>query len=85
MTLTSCTEEVRVKVPSFQKVSLFKQYDIVHRDVMHIYYIVICLSDVVILGEYAPKVCFDGTLRFFCIITRRQTLHEDKQYRQLNH
>ena len=36
MTSTSCTDEVRVKVPSFQKVTFFLQYKIFHRDFIHL-------------------------------------------------
>ena len=36
MTCTSCTDEVRVKVPSFQKVTLFLRYQIFNRDVLNL-------------------------------------------------
>ena len=36
MACTSCTDEVRIKVPSFQKVTLFFRYKIFHRDVINL-------------------------------------------------
>ena len=36
MTCTSCTDEVRVKVPSFKKVTLFLRYQIFNRDVLNL-------------------------------------------------
>ena len=36
MTCTFCTDDVRVKVPSFQKVTQFLQYKICHRDIIHL-------------------------------------------------
>ena len=35
---TSCTDDARVKVPSFQKVTFFQQYVIFHRDAIHLYF-----------------------------------------------
>ena len=35
-TCTSCTAEVRVKVASFQKVTLFLRYEIFNRDVINL-------------------------------------------------
>ena len=32
MTFTSCTDDAKVKAPSFQKVTFFLQYEIFHRD-----------------------------------------------------
>ena len=34
---TYCTDDARVKVPSFQK-SVFLQYEIFHRDAIHLYF-----------------------------------------------
>ena len=39
---TSTTGDARVKVPLFQKVKFFLQYDIFHRDVIHLY---LCLYE----------------------------------------
>ena len=36
MTCTACTDEVRVKVPSFQRATLFLQYKIFNRDVINL-------------------------------------------------
>ena len=36
MTCTFCTDDVRVKVPSFQKVTQFLQHKIYHRDIIHL-------------------------------------------------
>ena len=38
MTGTSSTEDAKVKVPSFQKVTFFLQYEIFHRDAIHLYF-----------------------------------------------
>ena len=35
---TSCTDDARVKVPSIQKVTFFLQYEIFHRDAIHLYF-----------------------------------------------
>ena len=40
MACTFCTDEVRVKVPSFKKITLFLQYEIFDRDVIRLH---ICL------------------------------------------
>ena len=36
MTCTFCTDDVKVKVPLFQKVTKFLQYKIFHRDIIHL-------------------------------------------------
>ena len=36
MTFTSCTDEVRVKVTSFQKVTLFLRHNLFHRDLINL-------------------------------------------------
>ena len=38
MTGTSCSDDARVKVPSFQNVTIFLQYEIFHRDAIHLYF-----------------------------------------------
>ena len=38
MTGTSFTDNARVKVPSVQKVTFFQQYEIFHRDAIHLYF-----------------------------------------------
>ena len=58
------TRKIRVKVPPFQKVSLFLRYKIFHRDVTDIYF---CLFEDV--TDYCDilrrkKLCFDRTLLF---------------------
>ena len=44
MTCTFCIDEVRVKVPSFHKVTQFLQYKIFHRDIIRLYF---CLFEVI--------------------------------------
>ena len=39
MTGTSTTDDATVKVPLFQKVNFFLQYDIFHRVVIHLYFL----------------------------------------------
>ena len=38
MTGMSSKDDARVKVPSFQKVTIFLQYEIFHRDAIHLYF-----------------------------------------------
>ena len=38
LTGTSGTDDARVKVPSFQKVTFFLQYEIIHRDAVYLYF-----------------------------------------------
>ena len=56
ITSTSCTDDAIVKVPSFQKVTFFLQYEIFHRDAIHLNF---CLfedvSDCVITVEHASN------------------------------
>ena len=42
MTGTSCTDDAGVKVPSFQKVTFFLQYEIFQRGAIHLYFV--CLK-----------------------------------------
>ena len=35
---TACTDGARVKVPSFQKVTFLLQYEIFHRDAIHLFF-----------------------------------------------
>ena len=42
MTDTSCTDDARVKVPTFQKVTFFLQYEMFHRDAIHL---IFCLFE----------------------------------------
>ena len=44
MTCTFCTDDVRVKVPSFQKVTQFLKYKIFHRDINRLNF---CLFEVI--------------------------------------
>ena len=44
MTCTFCIDDVRVKVPSFQKVTQFLQYKIFHRDIIRLN---VCLFEVI--------------------------------------
>ena len=37
MTGTACTDDARVKVSSFQKVTIFATYEIFHRDAIHLF------------------------------------------------
>ena len=39
MTGTSCTDDARVKVPPFQKVTFLLQYEKFHRDAIHLYFV----------------------------------------------
>ena len=34
--MTSCKDDARVKLPSFQKVLFFQKYEIIHRDAIHL-------------------------------------------------
>ena len=39
ITGTACTDEARVKVPVFQKVTFLLQYEIFHRDAIHLFFV----------------------------------------------
>ena len=41
MTGTACTDVARVKVPSYQKVTFLLQYEIFHRDAIHLCFVCI--------------------------------------------
>ena len=56
MTGTSCTDDAGVKVPLFQKVTFFLQYEIFHRDAIRLYFV--CLKmylTAVIKDEHASN------------------------------
>ena len=38
MTCTFCTDDARVKVPSFKKSHIFLYYEIFHSDAIHLYF-----------------------------------------------
>ena len=79
MTFTSCTDEVRVKVPSFQKVTLFLQYKIFNRDGIRLHFVCLkMLMTSVILNDQAPKRF--ASIGFF--VTSTQS-HKDKHYQEL--
>ena len=42
MTGTACTDDTRVKVPSFQNVTFLLQYKIFHRDAIHLF--LVCMK-----------------------------------------
>ena len=39
MTGTACTDDARVKVPSFKKSHFLLQYEIFHRDAIHLFFV----------------------------------------------
>ena len=39
MTGTAGTDDARVKIPSFQKVEFLLQYEIFHRDAIHLFFV----------------------------------------------
>ena len=54
---SSCTDDARVKVPSFEMIHMFLQYEIFHRDVFHFYF---CLfEDVTYCRDLSKKRCKD--------------------------
>ena len=70
MTFTSCTDENRVKVPSFQKVTLFLQYKIFNRDGIRLHF---CLFEDV--NDFrnskrsgSKKFCLNRIFRYFYAI-----------------
>ena len=67
---TSCTDEIRVKVPSFQKVTLFLRYEIFNRDVINLRF---CLFEDVIGYRYI-KALFRYDSSFFATHNIRQIL-----------
>ena len=67
MTGTFVTDDARVKVPSFQKVTFFLQYETFNRDAIHLYFVCLkmCLT-AVIKGEHASNKIVSTILIFFC-------------------
>ena len=70
MTCTFCIDNVRVKVPSFQKVTQFLQYKIFHRDIIRLN---VCLFEVIpnchdFEKNKLQKFCFNRNLHFFHVI-----------------
>ena len=60
MTGTACTDDARVKVPSFQKVTFLATYEIFNRDAIHSFFV--CMKmflTAVIKDEHAS----DGSLQ----------------------
>ena len=55
MTGTSCTDDAGVKVPSFQNVTFFLQYEIFYRDAIHLYF---CLFEDVSDCRDQKQTCF---------------------------
>ena len=76
MTCTSCKNKVRVKVPLFQKVTLFIRYKIFNRDVINLSF---CLFEDVTVCRDLRRLNLKnfvtiGLFVFFYIITLKQTL-----------
>ena len=66
----SCTDEVREKVPSFQKVTPFLRYKMFHRDVINLRFRLFeDATNYCELRRIKIKFSFDMTLPFCCIIT----------------
>ena len=55
MTGTSGTDDAGVKVPSFQNVTFFLQYEIFYRDAIHLYF---CLFEDVSDCRDQKQTCF---------------------------
>ena len=70
MTCISCTDGVRVKVPSFQKVTLFLRYEIFHRYVINLRF---CLFEDVTDYHDFRRI----NLKCFVMITPFVFLHND--------
>ena len=72
MTCTFCTDDVILKVPTFQKVTQFLQYKIFHRDIIRSKF---CLfEDIPDCRDLTEKnellkFCFNRNVRFFHVIT----------------
>ena len=65
MTSASCTDEVRVKVLSFQKVTLFLRDKIFNGDFINLRFLFEDVTDCRDLRRINSKFSFDRTLRFF--------------------
>ena len=80
MTGIACTDDARVKVPSFQKVTFLLQYEIINRDAIHLVFVCIKMFlTAVIKDEHAS----DDSLQSDSSILFRK--YDDKHHQQLNH
>ena len=74
----TCTEEVRVKVPSFQKFTLFQQYQTFRRNIIHLHFACLKMSlTAMIQDDYEQKNRIQSDASLFlsnntktCTITR---------------
>ena len=80
MTSTFCIDDVRVKVPSFQKVTQFLQYKIFHRDIIRLNF---CLFEVIPDRLDLRKINFKSFASIGIFISSTQ-YHEDQHYQQLD-
>ena len=73
MTGTSCTYmyDARVKVPSFQKVTFFLQYEIFHRDAIHLYF---CLMKVFLTAAIKVEHASNDLLQSDCSFLLRYNM-----------
>ena len=73
MTGTSSTDDARVKVPSFQKVTFLLQYEIFHIDAIHLFFVRMKMFlNVVIKDEHASDDSLQSDSSFLlrnCMMT----------------
>ena len=80
MTCTFCTDDVGVKIPSFQKVTQFLPYKIFHRDIIHQN---VCLFEDIPDCPDLSGISFKSFASFGIFVSATQ-LHEDQYYQQLD-
>ena len=70
---TACTDDARVKVPSFQKVTFLLQYERFHRDAIHLFFVcMIMFLTAVIKDEHASDDSLQSDSSFLlrnCMMT----------------
>ena len=74
MTGTACTDDARVKVPSFQNVTFLLQYEIFHRDAIHLFFV--CMKmflTAVIKDEHASDDSLQSDSSFLLCIMMTDT------------
>ena len=51
MTGTACKDDARIKVPSLQKVTFLLQYEIFHRDTIHLFFVCMKMDLIAVIKD----------------------------------
>ena len=68
MTGTSSADDVRVKVPSFQRVTFFLQYAIFHSDVNHLFFACMKMCLTAVIKAEHTSIDFFSQTPLFCYV-----------------